>query len=221
MNKKAEIINLEDKNSILNRFVAELRDINIQGDSLRFRENLSRIGQIMAYEVSQRMSYDKRIIKTPLGEKEVNLHSEEPVIGTILRAGLPFHEGMLRTFDKAESAFIAACREYSNKTDFVIKLSYAACPDLTNKTLILSDPMLASGASMVQSYRQLLVKGVPAHTHIVSIIAAQEGVDFVAKELKDFPITIWSAAIDPHLNAKGYIIPGLGDAGDLAYGDKL
>lgn len=221
MQEKIEIIDLELKNSLANRFLAEMRDISIQRDSMRFRENLSRIGEIMAYEISQRMTYETKEITTPLGVRAIKLIVDEPVIGTILRAGLPLQEGMLRFFDKADCAYISAFRQYTSKTDFAIKLGYAATPDLENRVLILNDPMLATGASMVAAYREIMSHGQPRKTHIVSVLAAQAGIDYVKEELKDENITIWTAAIDQDLNEKGYIVPGLGDAGDLAYGEKI
>lgn len=221
MKQYNNLINLEEQPSLVNRFMSEMRDVNIQADSMRFRENLARIGEVMAYEISQTMVFEECEITTPLGTRKMLLNKEHPVIGTILRAGLPLQEGMLRFFDKAECAYISAFRQYTSTTDFDIKLGYAATPNLNNRVLILNDPMLATGASMVAACNEILSHGTPKKIHIVSVLAAEEGIAFVAEQLAHLDVTIWTAAIDEVLNSKGYIIPGLGDAGDLAYGHKL
>lgn len=201
--------------------MAELRDKTVQRDRLRFRGNLKRIGQIMAYEISKRVAYMKADIPTPLGVAPTDVISERIVIATILRAGLPFHEGFLSYFDMAENAFVSAYRKYKVATDeFDIHIEYIASPRLDGKTLIIVDPMLATGSSMELAYQALLTKGKPAHIHVASVIASQQAVDFIAKHMPDDKTTMWLAAVDPELNAHSYIVPGLGDAGDLAYGEK-
>ncbi len=207
-------------NSILNRFISELRDINIQTDSLRFRKNLERIGEIFAYEISKTLIYEKKMVKTPLGECEMLLPFNNLVLTSILRAGLPLHNGLLNYFDGAQNAFISAFRKYHKDGSFDIQFGYLSSPSIENKTVIISDPMLASGSSMVLGYKSLLEKGKPLHTHIVSIIASKEGIEFVKKNIPDKDYTLWVGAVDDELTAKAYIVPGLGDAGDLAYGPK-
>lgn len=213
--------NLEKNNSLLNQFVAELRDKNIQQDRLRFRRNLERIGEIFAYEISKTLDYNEKEITTPLGVKRVMLPQRQPVLATILRAGLPLHNGLLNYFDGAGNAFVSAYRKYESKTEFDIHMEYVSSPDISDHTLILSDPMLATASSIVLSYRALLRKGQPRHTHIVTIVASSQGVEKVQEALKDEPVTLWTGAIDDELTDKAYIVPGLGDAGDLAYGGKL
>lgn len=216
-----EIIDLSTQNSLLGRFVREVRDVNIQSDSMRFRRNLERIGEIMAYEISKKMSYSSCEVQTPLGVAAANEISDKVVLGTILRAGLAFHQGFLSYFDSAENAFISAYRKYrENHHSFHISIEYIASPRLDGKVLILNDPMLATGGSMELSYQALLTKGTPKHVHIASIIASQEAVDFCTKQFKDIPSTMWVGGIDPSLDENSYIVPGLGDAGDLAYGPK-
>lgn len=213
--------NLGKENSIVNQFVAELRDSEIQKDSLRFRRNMERLGEIFAYEISKTLKFDATSINTPLGTASVPVLAQQPVLATILRAGLPFHQGMLNMFDKAENSFISAYRKYADDGSFSIQFDYFSTPETKGKTVIISDPMLASGASMVVACRALSNNGKPAHIHIVSIIASQEGIEFVKKNLNMDSVTIWAAAIDEELTVKSYIVPGLGDAGDLAYGPKL
>ena len=215
------IHNLALGNSILNQFIAEIRDIEIQKDSMRFRKNLERIGEIFAYEISKSLSYKSIQTTTALGVANSQILSEQPVVATILRAGLPLHAGILNYFDKAGSAFIGAYRKHHKNNTFDIALEYTSCPDLTNKTLILCDPMLASGSSIVLAYKSLLSKGIPKHTHIVSAIASAEGLDYLKTNMPSPNYTLWCGAIDQELTAQAYIVPGLGDAGDLAYGDKL
>ncbi len=214
------IKNLGENNSILSQFIAELRDGKIQGDRLRFRRNLERIGEIFAYEISKHLTYKKTDVQTPLGVACMNLPEQDPVLATILRAGLPFQQGFLNYFDNAGNAFISAYRKYHKDGTFDIKFEHMSSPELDGKILILTDPMLASGSSVVIAYKVLLSKGIPSHTHIVSIIASREGIDYVKKQLPSRKITLWVGAIDDELTVKGYIVPGLGDAGDLAFGGK-
>ena len=212
--------NLSLDHSIINQFISELRDVNIQGDRMRFRKNLERIGQIFAYEISKTMPYEESEVTTPLGISVVPVLKEQPIIGTILRAGIPMHEGILSYFDQADNAFISAYRKHHKDGTFEIKLEYMSSPTLKDKILILCDPMLATGASIVSTFKALMEKGTPKHTHIVCVLASTLGVEYVKKQLFE-NITIWCAAIDEELTAQSYIVPGLGDAGDLAYGDKL
>ncbi len=216
-----QIYNLSEGNSLLNNFLKEIRDKNIQKDSMRFRRNMERIAYIMAYEISKKLNYTTETIQTPLTETTINTPNDKIVVASILRAGIPFHNGILDFFDKAENAFISAYRKYDEThTNFDIFVEYIASPSLINKTLILCDPMLATGGSMELSYKALLSKGLPAHTHIVSVIASQKAIDFIKQQLPE-NTTVWVAAIDPVLNEHSYIVPGLGDAGDLAFGEKL
>jgi uracil phosphoribosyltransferase len=214
-----EIINLGAGNSIFNQFIAEIRDEKVQKDSMRFRRNCERLGEIFAYEISKKMEYENREITTPLGASVIPLIKEEPVLSTILRAGLPVHQGLLNYFDKADNAFVSAYRKHHKDGSFDIELEYLASPDLTDRILILSDPMLASGASMVVTYKALLQKGLPKKLHVVVLIASTLGLDYVQRFLPENTI-IWVGAIDEELTAQSYIVPGLGDAGDLAFGSK-
>lgn len=215
-----KIINFAEQNSIVNQFMSELRDKGIQQDRMRFRRNLERIGEIMAYEISRTLNYSTRQITTPLGEKDLNLPADPVVLATILRAGLGFHQGFLSYFDKAENAFISAYRQYTNETDFDIHVEYIASPTLENKVMILADPMLATGNSMELCYNALCAsKGTPAVTHVAAVIASRQAIEYVEKHLPANTV-IWVADIDDTLNAHGYIVPGLGDAGDLAFGEK-
>ena len=216
-----KIINLSENNSVLNHYLKEIRSVEIQNDSMRFRRNMERIGEIMAYEISKSMHYTPEDVKTPLGIAPTNVIKEKIVISTILRAGLPFHTGFLSYFDKAENAFVSAYRKYKDALKFDIFIEYIASPDLTGKTLIITDPMLATGGSMELAYGALLTKGKPAQIHVATVIASQVAIDYVASHFPDSKTTIWAAAIDPELNEHSYIVPGLGDAGDLAYGEKL
>lgn len=204
--------------SILNTYIQEMRDVQIQQDRWRFRQNIKRIGNIIAYEISKQLEYQKIETQTPLGISESYVLSMQPIVATILRAGIPLHEGILEVFDRADNAFIGAYRKHHPSGAFDIKLDYIASPVLENRTLILCDPMLATGASIIDASRALIKDTNPAHIHIVSIIASTEGIDYVEKHLDNY--TIWTAAIDEELTAKGYIVPGLGDAGDLAFGEK-
>ncbi len=212
---------LGNQNSLLNQYIAEIRDVELQKDSMRFRRNMERLGEIFAYEISKHLEWQEKEVITPLGEANCKILKKQPVIGTILRAGLPMHGGILNFFDQAENAFISAYRKPHKNGSFTIQIEYASCPELDDKILILSDPMLATGASMVLTYKELLQKGKPAHTHIVSILASVEGVEYVKKHLPSGSFTMWLGAVDDELTAKAYIVPGLGDAGDLAFGNKL
>ena len=215
------IFDLSTTNSVLNNFVAELRDIEIQNDPLRFRKNLQRIGEIMAYEISKSLSYKIKSTKTPLGISNSQIMDEKLVIGTILRAGLPMHEGFLNYFDRAENAFVSAYRKYTDKEHFDIHIEYISSPDINGKTLLLVDPMLATGASFELAYKALLSRGNPSKIHMASVIASLDGVNYLKEKLDLDRINLWYATIDPDLNNKSYIVPGLGDAGDLAYGEKI
>ena len=218
------IINFADTNSVINQYVAELRDIRIQNDRNTFRHNLERIGQLMAYEVSKTLTYSEKEILTPLAKAKANTHDDEIVLATVFRAGLPFHQGFLDVFDHAGNAFVSAYRYYMDEKyeEVGIKVEYLAAPDLTNKTLIIADPMLATGGSLQLAYEALCTKGIPKQLHLCCVIAAQAGVDNIMKLFKPLDnVTLWCAAIDPVLNEHKYIVPGLGDAGDLAYGDKI
>ena len=213
---------LDNQNSIVNRFLSELRNINVQKDSMRFRRNLERIGEISAYELSKNLNYAPKTITTPLADAEVQCISDTVVLATILRAGLPLHQGLLNYFDDAENAFVSAYRSYTSESEFEIKVEYIACPSLEGKTLILTDPMLASGASMIAAYETLVAHGgKPAHTHLVSVLGCTEGVDYVLQHTNPEDVDLWVATVDPILNPHKYIVPGLGDAGDLCYGEKL
>lgn len=215
-----KVINLGEKNSVLNKFVSQMRDINIQKDSMRFRKNLNRIGNIFAYEISQVLENSAKSVTTPLGISNIETYDDEIVVATILRAGLPLHEGILDYFDDAQNAFVAAYRKYSKGEDFHINIEYCSSPDLTDKVLILADTMLATGASLEVAYNRLLEEGTPKHTHLVCPICSAYAVEYIKKNLPCEHITLWVAAIDEELTSRSYIVPGLGDAGDLAYGTK-
>ena len=215
-----EIINFDKRNSLVSQFMMELRGVNIQSDTMRFRRNLARIGEIMAYEISQRLKYTAVDTTTPLGTAQCHTIADSVVLATILRAGIPFHEGFLNYFDNAENAFVSAYRKYKPGSDiFDIHIEYIASPRITGKTVIIADPMLATGSSMELAYQALLTKGKPACLHLAAVIASQQAIDMVQKHFPD-NTTVWVGAIDPSLNPHSYIVPGLGDAGDLAYGDK-
>ena len=216
-----KIRNLAEQPSLASQYMSELRNVDLHADRMRFRHNLNRLGQIMAYEVSKEIAFARTNVTTPLGTAHCDVVGEQVVVATILRAGLTLHEGVLSFFDNAENAFVSAYRKYRPGSDeFDIHIEYLASPRLDGKTLILTDPMLATGASMELAYKALLTKGTPKHVHVLSVIASQKAVDFVAKTLPSDTTTLWVAAIDPELNAHSYIVPGLGDAGDLAYGEK-
>ncbi len=216
-----KVVNLGKHNSLFNQFISEIRDVEIQKDQMRFRRNIERIGEIFAYEISKELDYQNNEVVTPLGKAGINLPSDFPVLATILRAGLPLHQGLLNYFDKSGNAFISAYRKYISKEDFIIEFEYMASPLLDDKIVILSDPMLATGSSFEIGYNALFRKGNPKHVHLVSVIASRAGVDYINEKLPSDSCTLWVGAIDPELNPKSYIVPGLGDAGDLAYGEKL
>ena len=217
-----QVINLSENNSVLNQFLGEIRDVNIQRDPLRFRRNIERIGEMMAMEVSKHLHYEEHDVTTPLGTAVVSQITDSVVLGTILRAGLPLHQGFLNIFDRAENAFLSAYRRVNAKGELEIVAEYMAAPSIVDKTLILVDPMLATGMSMEVGYLALLRHGKPTHTHLCSIIATPKSIEYMRRELNDSPdVTLWCAAIDPILNDKKYIVPGLGDAGDLCYGVKV
>lgn len=216
-----EVINFADTPSLVSRYMMELRDTAIQRDMLRFRINLERIGQIMAYEISKRLDYRDTEITTPLGQCVCQEPADRVVLATILRAGLPFHHGFLTYFDHAENAFVSAYRRYKEKGDsFDVLVEYMASPSIEGKTLVIVDPMLATGSSMELAYRALLAKGTPARIHVASVIASRQSVDYVRQHFPADRTTLWCGAIDDEVNAHSYIVPGLGDAGDLAYGIK-
>lgn len=216
-----EIKVLGNNHSILDQYLAEIRDISIQTDPLRFRDNLNRIGELFAFEISKEMNFEVTDVQTPLGIAKVPKLQQQPVLATILRAGLAMHNGLLRIFDRAENCFISAYRKYSEKGEFEIEFEYMASPSLDKKDVILSDPMLASGKSMEIGYRALFSKGTPKHVHLVAIISSQQGVDYIIENIKAENVTLWLGAIDEEMTPKSYIVPGLGDAGDLAYGEKI
>ncbi|TKG92471.1 uracil phosphoribosyltransferase [Puteibacter caeruleilacunae] len=216
-----KVYNLGEQNSLFNQYMAEIRDKEIQVDPLRFRRNLQRIGEILAYEISKQLTYETEDVKTPLGTAKIQTLTEHPVLATILRAGLPLHQGFLNYFDRGENAFISAYRKHISKEDFVIEFEYISSPDLNEKVVILSDPMLATGSSMEVGYKALLEKGNPKHVHLAAVIASQDGIDFVRNNIKADNVTLWVGAIDEHLTDESYIVPGLGDAGDLAFGVKI
>lgn len=214
-----KIVNLSEENSILNSFLREIRDVEIQNDSMRFRRNIERIGEIMAYEISKELDYKTVTIQTPNSEAAQSLPADGIVLGTILRAGLPLHTGFHNYFDRAENAFVSAFRKYTSKNEFDVIVEYLASPRLDGKTLILVDPMLATGISADLSYRAMLSKGTPAKTILACVIASQQAVDYVIQHFPEETI-LYCAAIDPILNEHAYIVPGLGDAGDLCFGEK-
>jgi len=218
MNMKVHDLSLRD--SVFNQFMAEIRDINVQTDRLRFRRNLERVGEILAYEISKTLAYKTHTVTTPLAVSECRVLTEQPVLATILRAGLPLHQGLLNVFDHAENTFISAYRIHHGDDDaFDVEVEYLASPGLEGKTVILCDPMLATGSSMILAYKALLERGTPRHIHVATVIASEQGIDFV-KQNMPAETTIWVGAIDRELTPRAYIVPGLGDAGDLAYGDK-
>ncbi|MBQ5836198.1 MAG: uracil phosphoribosyltransferase [Alistipes sp.] len=213
---------LDKQNSIINKFLAELRNVDVQKDSMRFRRNLERIGECTAYELSKHLNYAPKSVTTPLAEAEVMCIADQVVVASILRAGLPLHQGLLNYFDDSHNAFVSAYRSYTSESEFEIKVEYIACPSLEGKTLILADPMLASGTSMIAAYEALCARGgKPAKTHIVSVLGCEEGVNYVLEHTNPAEVDLWVATVDPVLNPHKYIVPGLGDAGDLCFGDKL
>jgi uracil phosphoribosyltransferase len=213
------IINLSQENSLISNWIAELRDVNVQNDRMRFRRNLERIGEVAAYEISKTLPYVETEIQTPLGTATHKVLKEQPVLATILRAGLPLHQGLLNFFDKADNAFISAYRKHNKDGSFEISMNYVSCPDLENRVVIISDPMLATGSSLVKTIQYLKDEGTPLAIHIVCAIACSVGIEYVKREQST--VRIWCGDIDDELTAKGYIVPGLGDAGDLAFGTKV
>jgi uracil phosphoribosyltransferase len=212
---------LSSKNSLINHFIAEIRDIEVQKDSLRFRRNLERLGELFAYEISKELEFENKEVVTSLGIAVVPVLKSYPVLAAILRAGLPFHQGFLNMFDKSENAFVSAYRKYHKDHSFNIQIEYSSVPDIDGKTLIICDTMLATGASAVLTYKELISHSKPAHTHIVSILASQEGLDYLNRNLPRKNISIWIGTVDDELTAQAFIVPGLGDAGDLAFGKKI
>ena len=213
-------INLGDQPSLFSVLLAEIRDVDVQQDRMRFRRNLERLGEMFAYEISRTLDYSSAEISTPLGKAPAARLQKQPVVASILRAGLPLHQGLLNYFDRAENTFISAYRKHHGDSDqFDVEIEYLSSPQLDDKIVVLCDPMLATGSSMVLAYRAMLQRGTPRYTHVVAIIASRQGIDYVQENLPDNS-TIWVGAVDPELTARGYIVPGLGDAGDLAYGTK-
>lgn len=219
-----KVYNLSDKPSLLNQYLKEIRSVDVQNDTMRFRRNIERIGEIMAYEISKRLLYTTDKVKTPLGTAEIEVIKNQVVLGTILRAGLPFHQGFLNYFDSAENAFISAYRQYGRSKDgkqqMDIVSEYLAAPEMTDKTLLLVDPMLATGMSMEVAFQALCGRGKPRHIHLACVIGTNQAVKYLRKTMPE-NVTLWCAAIDPILNDHKYIVPGLGDAGDLCYGKKI
>jgi uracil phosphoribosyltransferase len=213
------VINLSKENSLVNTWIAEIRDVDIQSDRMRFRRNLERIGEIAAYEISKKLPYVQKEVQTPMGTAVCELLQEQPVLTTILRAGLALHNGLLSYFDKADNAFVSAYRKHFKDGSFEIALEYLSCPEIEDRVLIISDPMLATGASLVKTIHYLKEEGKPKSIHIVTAIACTVGIEYLTREVPE--ATIWCGAIDDELTAKGYIVPGLGDAGDLAFGAKM
>ena len=215
-----KIIDLSKEASILSQYVKEIRDEEIQKDPLRFRKNLERIGEVFAYEISKKLDYKTINTTTPLGEAETHVLDSKLVLSTIMRAGLPLHQGLMNVFDKAQNAFVSAYRKHHKDGSFDVKVEYVSSPTLDNKVLMITDPMLPTGHSMVLAYRELLKKGKPVHVHLISTVASAQGIEELKKELPGNDITLWIAALDHELTAQAYIVPGLGDAGDLAFGIK-
>lgn len=215
-----KIRNLGLENTVFNQYIAEIRDERIQKDPIRFRRNLERLGEIFAYEISKTFAYHPVEVTTPLGVKTMQLMDEQPILATILRAGLPLHQGMLNIFDHADNAFISAFRKHYMDGTFDIQIDYMSAPDMDDRILIICDPMLASGQSMVCAYNEIMKQGHPKYIHIVSVIASTQGVEYLRSNLPDIDCTIWLGAVDDELTVQSYIVPGLGDAGDLAYGCK-
>lgn len=217
-----KVINLSEQNSVLNQYLHEIRDVRIQQDSMRFRRNIERIGEYMAIEVSKTLDYQPIDVQTPLATATVNVITDKLVLATILRAGMPLHQGFLNVFDGADNAFLSAYRRVNAKGELEIVAEYMAAPSIDGKTLIVADPMLATGMSMEVGYLALLRHGTPKHTHLCCAIGTPQAIESVRQSLNDSPdVTLWCAAIDPILNEKKYIVPGLGDAGDLCYGTKI
>ncbi|MBF1420793.1 uracil phosphoribosyltransferase [Hoylesella nanceiensis] len=218
-----KIVNLSEQNSIINQYMAEMRDVDYQKNRFLFRNNIQRIGEFEAFEISKTLDYEPTKVTTPLGEATVNLPTDKVVLATIFRAGLPFHNGFLNVFDHAGNAFVSAYREYTDAEhhNVGIHVEYLATPDIEGKTLIIADPMLATGGSMEMGYKAILTKGTPKCVHVACVIACPEGIEHIRKTFPDAETTVWCAAIDERLNEHKYIVPGFGDAGDLCYGGKL
>jgi len=215
-----KVYNFSQYSSLYNKFLSELRDENIQKDSMRFRKNLERLGEISAYEISKTLQGYSQVTKTPLGTSKTSVPSENLVLATVLRAGLPLHNGLLKYYDNAENCFISAYRKHTSKEEFEVEIQYMASPNLTDKIVLLSDPMLATGRSMVLAYKALLKKGTPSKIHIVCVIGSEQGVEYISKNLPE-DTTLWIGGIDSKMTSESYIVPGLGDAGDLAFGKKV
>lgn len=217
-----KIVNFAESASVMNQYVAEIRDVNIQGDRLRFRRNIERIGELMAYEMSKELTYSEKMVSTPLGQAAAMTPDDDLVIGTVFRAGLPLHQGFLNVFDRAGNAFVSAYRYYKDKecTEVDVHIEYIATPRLEGKTLLLVDPMLATGESMELAWKGFLTKGTPEKLMIACVIASREGVEHLQRLFPGDEVSLYCAAIDPDLNSRKYIVPGLGDAGDLAFGGK-
>lgn len=216
-----KIKNLGEYNSIINNFISELRNIDIQNDRFRFRKNLERLGELFAYEISKTLEYKSETVVTPLGSLEMNVLKEQPVLATVLRAGLPMHQGFLNIFDKADNSFIAAHRRYDKNENYNISIEYYSTANIDNKVLIVIDPMLSTGESLVKCINDLLNEDMmPKEIHVANILASRDGIEYLNRSLNNVNVTIWVGAIDEELTAKAYIVPGLGDAGDLAYGKK-
>ena len=213
-------INLGKNLTVFNHFISEIRDVNVQNDSMRFRRNIERIGEVFAYEISKKIDYENKDITTPLGISTESLMIEKPILATILRAGLPLHQGFLNYFDKSDSAFISAYRKHKKGGEFEIKIEYMSSPDLNDKVLILCDPMIASGASMIMAMEAILSKGRPKHIHIVGVIASSEGIQYLKENSPLKNCTLWIGSEDSEMTSQSYIVPGLGDAGDLSFGEK-
>ena len=214
-----KVYNFSQYSSLYNKFLSELRDENIQKDSMRFRRNLERLGEISAYEISKTLKENSQVTKTPLGTSKTSVPSENLVLATVLRAGLPLHNGLLKYYDNAENCFISAYRKHTSKEEFEVEIQYMASPNLNDKIVLLSDPMLATGRSMVLAYKALLKKGIPSKIHLVCVIGSEQGVEYISKNLPE-NTTLWIGAIDSKMTSETYIVPGLGDAGDLAFGKK-
>ena len=213
---------LNSENTILNKFLSQMRDKGVQKDSMRFHRNMERVGEIMAYEISKSLNYTTRMVETPLGVAAVEEISDKVVVATILRAGLPFHQGFLNYFDDAENGFVSAFRKSRPDGSFIVDVEYVSTSALSGKTLILVDPMLATGTSLMLVYDALIRRaGEPDHTHFAAVFASEQGVDYVKRHCNTEKCTLWCAAVDQELTSKSYIVPGIGDAGDLAYGEKL
>ena len=213
------VINLSDQHSLLSNWVSELRDVDVQNDRMRFRRNLERIGEVVAYEISKQLDWEEKEITTPLGTANCKVLSAQPILATILRAGLGMHTGLLNYFDKAENAFISAYRKHNPDGSFIINIEYMSCPEVDGKVIIISDPMIATGASLVKAIQFLKAEGDIKEIHIVCAIACTVGIEYVLREQPK--AIIWCGDIDDEITAKGYIVPGLGDAGDLAFGQKM